>query len=167
MKVRELVEAYNKNRTINLKSVLEVQEYISIAYKRDIAELVLSECITNKNGYIQVNSLDRYLLFTMTVIGAHTNLEIIDEDGIDSALDAFDILSSSGLLEKIIDCFRADYDACQIVLDMLTSDIIKNQETLERKICKMLDDIKEQFYNLEKLENKEQILNLLSEVINQ
>ena len=75
MKIYELIEMCKKDKMLNLKKTLEVTEYIGIEYKKKIAELVLDECLIEVDGNLQVHSLDRYILFTIAVIGAHTNLE--------------------------------------------------------------------------------------------
>lgn len=169
MKTQELVEMYQKNRMIDLKKVLEVKEYVGIAYKQKIAELVLNECITEEDGNLYMDSLSRYILFTMAVINIHTNLEFESEDEEYSMLDDFDALSESHLLEKIIETFREDYDACQIVLDMMTSDKLKNHETLERKIIRFLSAMPGQFERLQGMlgdeKNQEALLALLDSVI--
>lgn len=169
MKVNELVELYQKNRMVDLKKVLEVKEYIGVALKQKIAELVLDECITEENGNLHIDSLNRYILFTMAVISVHTNLEFDIENEEYNMLDDFDTLSENHLLEKIIETFKEDYDACQIVLDMLTSDKIKNHDTLEKKIMRLLNNIPEQSEQLQNvignLDNQEEILGLLNSIV--
>lgn len=168
MKINEFIEMYRKNRNINLKKVLEVKEYISVAHKQKIAELVLDSSLVEEDGILQINSLDRYLLFTIAVISMHTNLEFStdDEDDDHSSLDDFDMLCENGLLEKILDTFREDYNACQIVLDMMTSDMVKNYETLEKKILRFLNNIPDNIQkNFDSLENKNEILELISSII--
>lgn len=166
MKIYELVEMYKKDKMLNFKKALEVTEYIGIAYKKKIAELVLNECITEVDGNLQMNSLDRYILFIIAVIGAHTNLEFNNEDDdMYSAIDDFDTLNENHLLEKIVDTFREDYDACQIVLDMMTSDRIKNHITLEKKINSFITGFGEQLVKeLQNLENKDDIIELFNSI---
>ena len=166
MKIYELVEMYKKDKMLNFKKALEVTEYIGIAYKKKIAELVLNECITEVDGNLQMNSLDRYILFIIAVIGAHTNLEFNNEDDdMYSAIDDFDTLNENHLLEKIVDTFREDYDACQIVLDMMTSDRIKNHSTLEKKINSFITGFGEQLVKeLQNLENKDDIIELFNSI---
>jgi hypothetical protein len=168
MKTNELIEMYQKNRMIDLKKVLEVEEYVSIAHKQKVAELVLNECITEENGNLYMDSLSRYILFTMAVINVHTNLEFASDDEEHSVLDDFDALSKNHLLEKIIETFKEDYDACQIVLDMMTSDRLKNHETLERKIIRFLSTLPGQFEQLQSMlsdeKNQEALFALLDSI---
>lgn len=161
MKINELLEMYKKNQMINLKNVLEVEEYISTPLKRKMCDLVLDSCIEDVNGVLHIDSFDRYILFTIAVISMHTNLEFsIDADGVTS-IDEYDELNKIGLIDKIISTFKTDYEACKVMLDMLTNDRMKNQETLEKKIIQFLNGIAHDIDSLNNLENKEDILNLL------
>lgn len=161
MKINELLEMYKKNQMINLKNVLEVEEYISTPLKRKMCDLVLDSCIEDVNGVLHIDSFDRYILFTIAVISMHTNLEFsIDADGVTS-IDEYDELNKIGLIDKIINTFKTDYEACKVMLDMLTNDRMKNQETLEKKIVQFLNGIAQDIDSLNNLENKEDILNLL------
>lgn len=165
MKINEFVEMYKKNRMVDIKKVLEVEEYISTPLKRNMCELILDSCIKNENGVLYIDSLDRYLLFTIAVISMHTNLEFnIEEDGYTS-IDEYDELNQLGLIEKIINTFEKDYEACKVMLDMLTSDRMKNQETLEKKILKFINMASNELDALNNLENKEDILKLLESFI--
>lgn len=161
MKINELLEMYKKNQMINLKNVLEVEEYISTPLKRKMCDLVLDSCIEDVNGVLHIDSFDRYILFTIAVISMHTNLEFsIDADGVTS-IDEYDELNKIGLIDKIISTFKTDYEACKVMLDMLANDRMKNQETLEKKIIQFLNGIAQDIDSLNNLENKEDILNLL------
>lgn len=161
MKINELLEMYKKNQMINLKNVLEVEEYISTPLKRKMCDLVLDFCIEDVNGVLHIDSFDRYILFTIAVISMHTNLEFsIDADGVTS-IDEYDELNKIGLIDKIINTFKTDYEACKVMLDMLTNDRMKNQETLEKKIIQFLNGVAQDIDSLNNLENKEDILNLL------
>lgn len=160
MKARELVGMYKKNKSIDLKSVLNVKKYIGVAYKQKIAELVLDASLEEVDGILQMNSFDRYLLFTIAVIEMHTDLEFSDEnDEEHSSVDDYDALCEIGLLDKIIDTFKEDYNACQIVLDMMTSDRIKNHDNLQKKIYRFLNNFISQLQGgIESLED-ENVLN--------
>lgn len=165
MKINEFIEMYKKNRMVNISDVLEVQEYVSTPMKKRMCELVIDSCMEEADGILQYNSFDRYTLFTIAVISLHTNLEFsVEEDG-STSIEEFDELNSLGLVEKIISTFQKDYDTCQIILDMLTSDKIKNQETLEKKILKLINNVFNEIDFLNNIENKEDVLALLESVI--
>ena len=143
MKINELVEKYEKNQRIDIAKTLEVQQYTSIALKRKMASLVLDNCTTVVDGEVRIDSVERYILFTIAVIAMHTNLEFShdDDDDIQGAIGDYDMLCESGLLVKIIDTFRDDYASCQEILNMMTADKMQEHMTIEKKINKFLDDI--------------------------
>lgn len=143
MKVNEIVAKYNNNQRIDIAKLLDVKKYIGIEQKAYLAQLVLENCTEVVNNKITINSLDRYILFTIAVIGMHTNLEFVDEDDAEySVTDGYDILCESGLLAKIIETFKDDYAACQEVLSMMTSDLMQHNITFEDQVNLFLDDIK-------------------------
>lgn len=142
MKVMEFVEKYNKNQRINIASELEVKQYIGIGQKRQLAELVLENCTSAIDGEIHVDLIDRYILFTIAVIGVHTNLEFSDgENEEHSSIDDYDMLCEAGLLVKIIDTFKEDYASCMEILNMATDNIMQDNMTFEKKFYNFLDEI--------------------------
>ena len=148
MKVNELIEKYEKNPRIDLVKNLEIVPYISIEYKRQLAKLVLDNCTSVVDGEIHIDSVERYLLFTISVIGMHTNLEFSrGEDEEYSVLDDYDALCESGLLVKIIDTFKDDYASCQEILNMMTTDRLQDSMTIEKKIYNFLDSLKDMLSN--------------------
>lgn len=146
MKIREFIEMYKANPRIDIAKKLEVIPYIGIEYKRELARLVLDNCISMVDGEIHIDSVERYLLFTISVIGMHTNLEFSYDDNEDgSSIGDYDALCESGLLIKVIDTFKDDYASCQEILNMMTTDILQNNMTIEKKLYKFLDSIQEIF----------------------
>ena len=142
MKVKELVERYEKNNRIDIAKAIEARQYVSIELKRQMAELVMDNCTTVVDGQVRINSIERYILFTISVIGMHTNLEFYYEDDDEySAIGDYDMLCESGLLGKVIDTFKDDYASCQEILNMVTSDRLQDNMTFERKLGNFLDEI--------------------------
>lgn len=142
MKVQELVERYQKNERIDIAKTIETQKYVGIELKRKLASLVLDNCTTIVDGEIHIDSVERYILFTIAVISMHTNLEFSreDDDGY-NVIDDYDILCESGLLVKVIDTFKDDYASCQEILNMMTADRLQDNMTIEKKLGKCLDEI--------------------------
>lgn len=144
MKANELVEMYKKNPRIDIEKILEVKKYVSIAYKREMAKLILDNCTTIVDGEVHIDSVERYMLFTIAVIGLHTNLEFIhEEDDEYSVIDDYDLLCESGILVKIIETFKDDYASCQEILNMMTTDSLQDNMTIEKKLYQFLDAIQD------------------------
>lgn len=153
MKVKELVEKYKQNNRIDIAKTIEAVPYISIAIKKELAEQILDNCTEVVDGEVHIDSITKYLLFTISVIAVHTNLEFgIDaednEGAIADSVDAYDMLCETGLLVKIIDTFRDDYASCQEVLNMATTDRLQNNMTLEKKLFSLIDGIKDIVTNM-------------------
>ena len=148
MKVNELIEMYERNQRIDIAKHLDVIPYIGVEYKRELARLVLENCTSVVDGEIHIDSVERYLLFTIAVIGMHTNLEFSDAENEEhSSIDDYDALCKSGLLVKIIDTFKDDYASCQEILNMMTTDILQDNMTIEKKLYQFLDAIQEMLAN--------------------
>jgi hypothetical protein len=141
MRIKELVEKYEKNNRIDIAKEIEAVPYIGIIQKKQLAELVLEGCVYEVNGQVRIDSVDRYILFAIAVISVHTNLEFDYEDNM--AISDYDLLCESGLLIKVIDTFKDDYASCQEILNMMTSDKLQESLTLEQTVYKFLDEIAE------------------------
>ena len=144
MRIQELVEKYNKNQRIDIAKTIETRQYVGFAFKEQMAKLVLNNCTTVVDGEIYIDSVARYILFTIAVIGMHTNLEFShEEDEEYGAIHDYDMLCESGLLTKIIDTFKDDYASCQEILNMMTADRMQSNMTIEKKIGNLLDEIQD------------------------
>ena len=98
MKVAEFINEFKTkkimNTTINpnavseyIKKELAVKDYLPFAEKREICARVLEIC--NKkdiNGLVKVDSVSRYIVFTLLIISKYTNLEF--SSGKDKELDS-------------------------------------------------------------------------------
>ena len=101
MKISEFVEMYEQNPRIDIAKKLDVISYVSIASKREMSRLILDNCTTIVDGEVHIDSVERYILFTVAVISMHTNLEFsYDEDSEHSSIDDYDVLCKSGLLKS-------------------------------------------------------------------
>lgn len=145
MKVNEFIEGFKANKIMNskleptrvedyIRTTLEVKEYVPFARKREICARVLNACNTKDldSGLVKVDSVSRYIVFTITMLIAYTNLEFSSgEDGEYDSIDDYDALCASGLLNPILDVIGAEYIACNDVLNMMMADIVANNNTIE------------------------------------
>lgn len=149
MKVQELINKYEKNQRIDIAKEVETQPYVSIVAKRNMAKLILDNCTTVVDGEVHIDSVDRYLLFTIAVIALHTNLEFSDKDNEEySATADYDLLCQSGLLVKVIETFKDDYASCQEILNMMTADRMQNNMTIDKKLYSLVDSIQDTISNV-------------------
>jgi hypothetical protein len=139
MKVQEFINIVenDNNGIINLPKVLEVKKYIPIMHKYEIARMVFEASTSIRNGLIEIDSLKKYLMFTITAISNYTNIEFSK----DEAIDEYDMLCEAGLIDKIIECFEEDYARASTVLNYVFTDEIANNNTVVNVLAELTSDI--------------------------
>ena len=150
MKVQNFIDDFKSSKVVNsqikpnavgeyIKKTLEVKDYVPFAEKRELCAQVLNACNTkNDSGLIRVDSVSRYIIFTLSIISKYTNLEFSSgEDEIDS-LDEYDMLCRANLLNPILDVIGAEYTTCNNMLNMMMEDIMTNNNTIENVIGAVL-----------------------------
>jgi hypothetical protein len=126
-----------------------VKEYLPFAEKRELCKVVLDACCTKKDGLVKVDSVTRYIVFTITVMSRYTTLEFSSgEDAEYDSLDEYDMLCESHLLDIILAVLGDEYTACNNMLNMMMDDIMTNNNTVEAvighalgKVSDSLDDL--------------------------
>lgn len=180
MKVNEFIENYKAKRFMitkqgaeemieYLKKELEIKEYLPFADKRELCETVLDACNTRDNdGLIKVDSVSRYIIFTITVISKYTNLEFSSgEDEEYDSLDEYDMLCQNRLLNPILSVIGEEYEACNNLLNMMMDDVIANNNTVEAVLGHTLGKVSDSLDGLigafaEKVEEMELDLNQIN-----
>ncbi len=158
MKIYDFCEAYKAKKFMNikqgvderveyLKTTLEPKEYISFADKRELCETVINACCTKEGGLVKVDSVTRYIIFTISVISKYTNLEFYSDEEYDS-LDEYDMLCKANLLNPILALIGDEYATCNNILNMMMDDVVANNNTAEAvlghnlaKLSNSLDDL--------------------------
>lgn len=154
MKVTEFINDYQDKKIQNtridenavekyLRSTLEVKDYVPFAEKRELCERVLNACNTKKsNGLVEVDSVTRYIIFTLSIISKYTNLEFSSgEDTEFDSLDEYDMLCQADLLNPTLDVIGEEYVTCNNILNMMMSDIVANNNTIENVVGHTLGKI--------------------------
>lgn len=158
MIIKDFIDAYNAKKfmvTKNgvdekveyLKKELELKEYMSFADKRELCKAVIEACCTKEGGLIKVDSVTRYIIFTISIISKYTALEFNSGEEYDS-LDEYDMLCEAGLLNPILALIGDEYATCNNMLNMMVEDVITNNNTVEAmlgyhlgKVSDSLDDL--------------------------
>lgn len=176
--IKEFVDGFKGKKIINthiapnaiaeyIKAELEVKDYIPFAEKRELCANVLNACNTkDDNGLVKVDSVSRYILFTIAIISKYTKLEFSsgkDDEEFDS-LDEYDMLCQANLLDPILEVIGAEYVTCNNILNMMMSDIVANNNTIENVVGHTLGKISKSVDGLigalaEKVEDMEFDLN--------
>jgi hypothetical protein len=149
--VKEFCEAYKAKQFINtkqgvdekieyLKKELELKQYIPFSDKRELCLSVINACCTKEGGLIKVDSVSRYILFTISVISKYTVLEFSSDEEYDS-IDEYDMLCEAGLLNPVLGLIGEEYGACNNMLNMMMDDVIANNNTIEAVLGHALDKV--------------------------
>jgi hypothetical protein len=153
MKITEFIEDFKIKRIANtqlkpnaieehIRTTLEVKDYVPFVEKQSIAQIVLETCANIKDGVIAIDSIKKYIVFTLLTLSTYTNLEF--EGGIED-LEAYDALCSYSvadgtLLDAIIKTFEKEYAVCNNILNMMTADLLA-ENNIEKQVGKFLTGI--------------------------
>lgn len=154
MKVTEFIDGFKSKKIMNtqlapnaigeyITRILEVKDYIPFADKRELCAKVLNSCNTKEeNGLVKVDSVSRYILFTIAILSNYTNLEFSSgqDDDADS-LDEYDMLCQEDLLNPILEAIGEEYVTCNNILNMMMSDIVANNNTIENVVSHIFGKI--------------------------
>lgn len=144
MKVIEFIETVKKNpnqATAVCKKLIKTR-YIPVLEKRQLAELVYANSTEIENGLVKVDSLSKYLIFTMLMLTRYTNLEFsVDEKGAatEEAIREYDELCENGLISPIIAEFAEDYARANEVMNYVFQDNLAVSNTVEAVVGKASD----------------------------
>lgn len=147
MKINEFMNEYSKMKsksTASLSKLIEAKTYIPVLRKRALAEIVYASSTTIENGVVKVDSLSKYMIFTMLMIGEYTNLEFaVDKNGkaTKDAINEYDMLCEQNVLNPIIACFADDYAKSNEILNYVFQDNLAVNNTVEAVVGKMADMI--------------------------
>ena len=174
MKILELINDFKTRKIMNtktdttivsryLKDKLEIKDYLPFAEKRELCARVLEAC--NKrddSGLVKVDSVSRYIIFTVSILSKYTNLEFSSGDDAEfNSLDEYDMLCQANLLNPILDVIGEEYISCNNLLNMMMADIVANNNTIENVLgntCNKLLNIIDEFADI--LSEKAKGLNL-------
>ena len=132
-----------------IKKELNTKDYIPFDEKQSIAQTVLASCSIISDGVIVVDSIRKYMLFTMAMLSTYTNLESDDST---SLSDTYDILCScqvgdGTMLDAIIKTFEIEYSRCNDILNMMTADLLA-ENNIEKQVGKFLSNLSEKVNKL-------------------
>lgn len=171
MKITELCEKIKTNQIKNtayspqaieefLIKNIEFKSYLPFIEKRKLCEKVLEVACKKNGGLVEVDSVSRYILFTMSMITHYTDLTFENNEDLDS-LDCYDLLCENNLLNPILDCIGGEYAVCNNMLNMMMGDIVANNNnavTVLNEAATQLLDIVDDFADV--LAEKVEGLNL-------
>jgi hypothetical protein len=146
MKIIEFIESVKKN-PVQANAVcakIVKTKYIPVLEKRQLAELVYANSTEIENGVVKVDSLSKYLIFTLLMLTRYTDLEFsVDESGAatEEAIREYDALCENGLVNKIIAEFAEDYARANEIVNYVFQDNLAVNNTVEAVVGKLGDGI--------------------------
>ena len=158
MTIKEFCDSYKAKNFMNTKQGVEERiewikkelgliSYLPFAEKRELCKNVLDDCCAKDGGLVKVDSVTRYILFTISVISKYTTLEFNADEDYDS-LDEYDMLCESRLLNPILELIGDEYSACNNMLNMMMDDVVANNNTVEAVIGYSLGKTSDSLDNL-------------------
>lgn len=153
MKVNEFIEKMTKDEKTAKAVVKKIikTKYIPVLEKRQIAELVYNTSTSVENGVVKVDSLSKYLIFTLLMLIRYTDLEFtVGENGAATmeAIQEYDALCENGLINKIIAEFAEDYARCNEVLNYVFQDNLAVTNTVEAVIGRVANRLMDTLDNV-------------------
>ena len=157
MKITELCEKIKTSQIKNtaykpdaiedfLIKNIEFKSYLPFIEKRELCTKVLEVACKKNGGLVEVDSVTRYILFTINIITKYTNLTFENTEELDP-ISQYDLLCENGLLNVILECIGDEYTVCNNMLNMMMGDIIANNNvaTVLNNAAQQLLDIVDDF----------------------
>ena len=141
MKIQEFINLYNEGKIENIKTALEVKDYVSFAEKYELCSSTLEACgeVDAQTGVITFDNLNRNITFIITALSVYTNLEFtFDEDAEVDSIKEYDMLCRNKLVRPILDTFSEEYVECKDMLEIMQKDLIDSRNTTYNVIANML-----------------------------
>jgi hypothetical protein len=149
--VENFVKRYNEKISKNDEQVLDkyLQSIVNVKYVpyeqkinacRRVIEATHYKKGTDKNGIktkeLHINSPAEYMLFHISLIENYTQISI----NYSNTLSDFDLLSETGLLDKIISYIpENEYRLMNAILNMLESDVLRNEYEMHSFISNQVE----------------------------
>ena len=159
MKILDFVNEVKAKKIINtqyqphavedwIKEKLNIKTYVPFVEKRELCKTVLDASCTRNGSVVEVDSVSRYILFTIAVISKYTELEFSSgEDEKFDSIDEYDLLCQNDLLNSILNTIGNEYTTCNNILNMMMADINANNNNvaavLNKSAQKLLDIVDE------------------------
>jgi hypothetical protein len=156
MNIKTFVDSYKAKKFMNIKTAaeeksewlrneLEIKTYIPFKKKREIAEMIVEQNMSEVDGIKKYDDINSYVSLVVASIVAHTNLKFGSDP-----IEDYDLLAEAGLLSQIIAEFQGSHEEIGIVLKMAVAAELEDNNT-NVTIGQFLDSI---LKKLEKLDLK-------------
>lgn len=141
MKIKEFINLYNEGKVADIKTALEVKDYIPFAEKYELCSSTLEACgeVDTETGTIAFDNLNRNLTFIITALSVYTNLEFtFDENAEVDSIKEYDMLCRNKLIRPILDTFAEEYVECKEMLEIMQKDMTDKHNATYKVIVNTL-----------------------------
>jgi hypothetical protein len=139
MKIQEFIEKFKKmNSTQTVKKLISTKSYLSFNDKQALVDKVVNACMEVNNGYIQFDEVKKYIVFTIEIIKAYTEIEF--DDNFDIAITEYDALCEVDALNSIVETFEGEYKTVLNMINMRQDYILKSN-SIECQIVQFLSNL--------------------------
>ena len=143
MKMNELVERILEGYSLN--EVIEINDYIPIEDKKNIALEVLKKSMTNDNGYMQIDQFKKHVYFMIAMMREYAGIEF-DQDFYVMMCE-YDELCEYGIVDYVIEVVGKDYNRLEQIFDLMEKEFVA-QNSIEAQIAKMANVVINSFGTL-------------------
>lgn len=139
MKIKEFIEkAKVTNNEQMIKKMINTKEYLPFAEKKALSKRIIERSIVEENGFVRIDEISKYLIFTVECIEAYTDLEF-DED-INVASQEYDALIQSGKFNAVIGTFESEY---RTILEFcrMEADYVMQGNSIEHQVAMLFSSV--------------------------
>ena len=134
MKVKELVKVFKENGEV-LENI-EISKYVPIEQKRKyIDEALIPGLINYSGGIATYDSIEKKVVFLMTIVQCYTDLEIED------VYTDYDLLVESQIIIVILDYIKSDYAEFYDLFEARFTDALREYNSLEAVVNRNMEAI--------------------------
>lgn len=128
MKIANFIEKTGKTESlIILKNTITVKEYLPFSEKKALAKRIVEKSTIDDNGFMIIDEVNKYLVFTIEVLSAYTDL-IFDKD-LEVAAKEFDMLIENNKLNILISMFEKEYKMMLEFVSMEVDTVLQRNST--------------------------------------
>lgn len=144
MKVKEFIEKIisDKNGVMNVSKTIGTKLYLPFEEKVALVKNIVSQSTIEENGFVQIDNIKQYIVFTVETIKSYTELEFDD-----NYIADYDLLCSSGALVSVINTFEGEYNMILSLVEMEKKRVL-SQNSVESQVAQFLTRVSENLSNI-------------------
>lgn len=131
MNINEFIKTLHNKE--NIKAIIK-EKYIPIEDKRNIALEVFENCVSEDDGYVQIDHFKRDIYFDIAMLREYTNLKLSYD--FESMIEEYDVLCENDIPLLVFNYIGNDYIRSKQILEYEEQSIL-NKNSLEVQVAKI------------------------------